>query len=407
MTILRILRAPVEGRTWRAYGYAVVSLVLAVPAFALALLGLAGTVLSVLTVGLPILVAVLFLLRGTARYVRVPARLILGWDWPAAPPLGSRGGPVRWATAVLRDTTAWRALGYCLLKLPLSLVTVYFGYLILAGLVAMTYPAWWLSGHELFGVARVATAGRAWAVAAGGVAGVLVGPWPIRLCVGLDRRLIRALLEPDPRRARIAQLEAGRAALQADAAAVLRRVERDLHDGTQARLVALGLSLAQIERRTGAEVRPLVRDAQDTITEALAELRDIIRAVHPPALDDGLPTALQTLAARSSVPVDLRVDLTDRPSDAVASALYFTVAELLTNVARHAGATRVTVALHCGADAVRLSVQDNGRGGARAHADATGLAGLTRRAAALDGSLTVDSPAGGPTTVTMRLPRES
>jgi signal transduction histidine kinase len=400
--ILRILRAPVEGRTWRAFGYALTSLLPAVPAFALAVLGVLGTVLSALTIGLPILVAVLFLLRGTARYVPAPARLFLGWDWPAPPPLVHRAGPVRWATAVLRDSTAWRALGYCLLKLPLTVISVYLGCFVLVGLVAMTAPAWWSFAHEALGVA---SGEYAWHNVALGAACALLCPWLLRLCVGLDRILIRALLEPDPARTRIAQLEAGRAALQADAAAVLRRVERDLHDGTQARLVALAVSLSRIERRTGEEVRPLVRDAQDNIAEALAELRDIIRSVHPPALDDGLPTALQTLAARSPVPVDLRVDLAGRPSDAVASALYFSVAELLTNVARHAGATRVTVALHEDDDTVRLSVQDDGRGGARP-GDGTGLAGLTRRATALDGSLTVDSPAGGPTNVTMTLPRE-
>ncbi|MEU4424314.1 sensor domain-containing protein [Actinoplanes sp. NPDC024001] len=406
MTIARMLRAPVEGRTWRPVGYALISMLLAAPAFLLALLGLVASVLSVLTIGLPFLVGVLWLLRHAGRYFRVPARLVLGWDWPSPARRPTATGPVRWATAVLRDVAGWRALLYCLLKLPLSLLTVHLGYFTVAGLAAMTYPAWWTPARDVFGVESVATAGQAWAVAAAGLAAALASPWLIRLCTGLDRLLIRALLEPDPAQARIAQLEAGRAALQADAAAVLRRVERDLHDGTQARLVALAVSLSQIERRTGDEVRPLIRDAQDNITEALAELRDIIRAVHPPALDDGLPTALQTLAARSSVPVDLSVELAGRPSDAVASALYFTVAELLTNVARHARATRVTVALRSEDDIVRLSVRDDGRGGARPRPDGTGLAGLHRRATALDGSLTVDSPAGGPTTITMTLPGE-
>ncbi|WP_328478398.1 sensor domain-containing protein [Actinoplanes sp. NBC_00393] len=400
--VLRILRAPVEARTWRAVGYALTSLFLALPLFALAVLGLLASVLSVLTVGLPFLVAVLFLLRGTARWVRAPARSLLGWDWPAPQPLGRRSNPVRWATAVLRDPTGWRALGYCLLKLPLAVITVYLGVFILVGLAAVTSPAWWSFAHETLGAPQEI----AWSTVAIGASCALICPWLVRLCTALDRVLIRALLEPDPARARIAQLEAGRAALQADAAAVLRRVERDLHDGTQARLVALAVSLSRIERRTGDEVRPLVRDAQDNITEALAELRDIIRTIHPPALDDGLPTALQTLAARSPVPVDLRVDLAGRPSDAVASALYFSVAELLTNVARHARAGRVSVALDEHDHTVRLSVRDDGRGGARP-GDGSGLAGLTRRATALDGSLTVDSPAGGPTTITLTLPKES
>ena len=403
MIVLRVLRAPIEGRTWREFGYALMTLPLAVPAFALAVLGLLGAVLSVLTVGLPILVAVLFLMRGAGRCFRAPARLVLGWDWPAPQPAVHRGGPVRRATAVLRDAAGWRALGYCLLRLPLTVVIVYLGGFLLAGLAAVTSPAWWPLARRAFGDAAGAPSAVDVAL---GAACVLVCPWLIRLCTGLDRILVRALLEPDPARARIAQLEAGRAALQADAAAVLRRVERDLHDGTQARLVALAVSLSQIERRTGAGVRPLIRDAQDNIAEALTELRDIIRAVHPPVLDDGLPAALQTLVARSAVPVDLRVELTGRPGDAVASALYFTVAELLTNVARHARASRVTVALCEREKSVRLSVRDDGRGGARPRADGTGLAGLARRATALDGTFTVHSPTGGPTDVTMTLPKE-
>jgi signal transduction histidine kinase len=398
--IARILRAPVEGRTLREWLNALACLFPAVPAFVLAILAVIGAALSVFTIGLPILVGVLFVLRATARYVPAPARLLLGWTWavPGAP--ARRGGPLGWGRAVLRDGAAWRALGYCLLKLPLSIVTGYFGAFIVAGFVAMTSPAWWRWLPERFDVPF------AWSTVVLGAACVLLCPWMIRLCTALDRILIRALLEPDPAHARIAQLEAGRAALQADATAVLRRVERDLHDGTQARLVALAVSLSRIERRTGEEVRPLIRDAQDNITEALAELRDIIRAVHPPALDDGLPTALQTLAARSPVPVDLHVDLPGRPGDAAASALYFTAAELLTNVARHAGATRATVTLHEKDDTVRLSVRDDGHGGARTGAG-TGLAGLARRAGALDGSFTVDSPSGGPTTVTMTLPSSS
>jgi signal transduction histidine kinase len=395
--VLRILRAPVEGRTWREWLNALVCLITAAPAFAAAILGLLGAALSVFTVGLPVLVGVLFLLRSTARYVPAPARAILGWAWPAPGPLFHRGGPLGWGRAVLRDSVAWRALGYCLLKFPLSIVTGYIGCFIVAGMVAVTSPAWWRWVPETYDIPFV------WSNVAIGAACLLVCPWMIRLCTGLDRILIRALLEPDPAGARIAQLEAGRAALQADAAAVLRRVERDLHDGTQARLVALAVSLSRIERRTGGEVRQLIHDAQDNITEALAELRDIIRAVHPPALDDGLPTALQTLAARSPVPVDLHVDLTGRPGDAAASALYFTAAELLTNVARHSGATRAAVSLHEAGGTVRLSVRDDGRGGART-GGGTGLAGLARRATALDGSFTVDSPAGGPTTVTMILP---
>jgi YD repeat-containing protein len=124
-------------------------------------------------------------------------------------------------------------------------------------------------------------------------------------------------------------------------------------------------------------------------------------------LDDGLPTAIATLAARSAVPVEATVELTDRPPDATASALYFSVAELLTNVARHTDATRVRLRLTEDEHGFRLEVTDNGRGGAAVDGTGTGLAGLARRAAALDGTLDLSSPPGGPTAVTMTLPREN
>lgn len=127
--------------------------------------------------------------------------------------------------------------------------------------------------------------------------------------------------------------------------------------------------------------------------------------MHPPALDHGLPTALSTLAARSAVPVDLAIDLPERPSAENASALYFVVAELLTNAVRHAGVRRVQVDLREDGERIRLSVTDNGRGGAAIDSTGTGLAGLARRARALDGTLEITSPSGGPTTIAVALPK--
>ena len=140
--------------------------------------------------------------------------------------------------------------------------------------------------------------------------------------------------------------------------------------------------------------------------DALDELREIIRGVHPPALDDGLSTALATLAARSPVPVDFQDELLCRPTDAQAAALYFTAAELLTNVARHASARLARVEISDTAERISLVVHDDGRGGASLAADGTGLAGVERRVRALDGSITVHSPQHGPTTITVSLPKE-
>ena len=274
-----------------------------------------------------------------------------------------------------------------------------------SGLTAVTYPAWWFLAPTGLGTDASSWAGTWWR-AVQGAALLLALPWFLRLIVFLDSLLVRALLRPTAAARRIAQLEAGRAALQEDSAALLRRVERDLHDGTQARLVTLGVTLARIHHRsTDEQVRTLATDARDTVTEALAELRDIVRGMHPPALDDGLEVALSTLAARSAVPASVTVDLPTRPPDATASALYFAVAELLTNIARHSAATRATIALAERESCLTLTVTDDGHGGAAAReSSGTGLSGLARRAAALDGTFHIDSPAGGPTTVTITLP---
>jgi signal transduction histidine kinase len=396
----RILRAPVEARTWREVGYAVTGMILAVPVFLLALLGIVFSVLSLLTVGLPFLVGVLFLARLTVRYFRRPARLFLGWTWPPPPPVRGGGGPVRWGSAVLRDATGWRALAYGFARLPLMAAATYLGgFLIVAGAASVTYPAWWHAFPEDH------TSGDAWLLAAQGLGALLVFPWYFRLIVWLDRLLVRALLEPSPDRARIAALEASRAALRADADALLRRVERDLHDGTQGRLVTLGVALSRIEHRAAdPRLREMVTDARRSVVDALSELRDIVRGMHPPALDAGLPTALETLAARSAVPVEVRVDLPDRPPPATESALYFSAAELLANVARHAGASRARLELRAAGGALLLAVTDDGHGGAVLTGAGSGLRGLAQRVASVDGSLRVDSPPGGPTTVTVELP---
>jgi signal transduction histidine kinase len=403
MIVFRVL---LQARTWREFGYVLTGVIVAVPTFVLAVLGLVSSALSVLTIGLPLLIAVLALARFAGRYFRGPARLWLGWEWPAPPPLAARG-PLRRVLALLGDPAGWRALAYGFVKFPINLVAAYGAVIaVVVAPIGLTAPLWQRASPTLWGLWEAHTWGRAWWLFLQSAAVLLVLPWFLRLLVALDRLLAFALLAPTPESRRIAELEAGRAALQQDAAALLRRVERDLHDGTQARLVSLGVALSRIEHRTSEPaLLELIAGARGTVTDALTELRDIVRGMHPPALDDGLAVALSTLAARSAVPAEVTVTLTTRPPDATASALYFAVAELLTNVARHASATRVRIDLHSEHHHLELAVTDNGQGGAAAGAG-TGLVGLARRAAALDGTLTVASPPGGPTTVTMTLPWE-
>lgn len=401
-----VLRAWLTRRTWRELGYLVTGVLVTAPTFVLALLGIVALVPSLLTVGLPILIGVLALARLSPRWFRGHARYFLGWEWGDPPPLPARTFWRR-ILALLGDPAAWRALGYCLLRWPLTIVGAYPAAIAVIAVPALLYPLWWFLpfGPVAFGRNSWASA---WWVSLQGAAVLLAVPWWIRLVVAADGLLARLLLHPSRSQRRIAELEAGRAALQADAAAMLRRVERDLHDGTQARLVSLGVTLSRIEHRSADEaVRAMAADARGTVTEALAELRDIVRGMHPPALDDGLDVALTTLAARSAVPAEVTVSLAARPPDATASALYFAVAELLTNVARHAQASRVRIGLRTGDGRLRLTVTDDGHGGASLDSPGTGLAGLARRASALDGTLTVESPPGGPTTVTMTLPVEA
>jgi signal transduction histidine kinase len=412
------LRALVAAHTWRATGYTLLGVVLAGPAFVLALLGLVSGVLCLVLVGLPVLVAVLRVARGMISYFRWPARSLLGWDWQAPPPICGLGRLSR-ARAVLGDGPAWQALVYSLVKLPLTALAAYLTALALGGgLYCVTCPIWVAVEPRGFGPIEVANWGESWYVAATGAGLLLLFPWLPRGFVALDRVLTTALLAPSPARQRVAALESQRAVLTADAASTLRRVERDLHDGTQARLVSLGMTLSRIEHRVARlsdgtadlptvtdELDALIGSARGSVTDALSELRDIVRLVHPPALDDGLAVALTTLATRSGMLVDVSIEQRVRPADAAATTLYFTAGELLANAARHAGAARVGLHLTEDDDWIRLTVTDDGRGGAAPNHTGSGLAGLSRRARALDGRLDIVSPTGGPTTITMILPK--
>jgi signal transduction histidine kinase len=205
---------------------------------------------------------------------------------------------------------------------------------------------------------------------------------------------------------RVGVLEATRSGAVDAQDAELRRIERDLHDGAQARLVALGMSLGLAEQKLSTDpegAQQLVTEARLGVAEALQELRDLARGIHPPVLADrGLGAAIATLADRSALPVTVSVDLGERLPAAVESAAYFVVAESLANAAKHSGANRISVAVTRDGDLLELAIEDDGRGGADPSGD--GLTGLRRRAEALDGNLAVTSPAGGPTTVRVELP---
>jgi signal transduction histidine kinase len=245
-----------------------------------------------------------------------------------------------------------------------------------------------------------------------GVAALLLAPWIMRVFALLREAMVQVLLG----RSREQELEhevdrlVDSRARTVDAASTERvRIERDLHDGAQARLVALAMDLGRarerLERQGDAgEAATLVAEAHEEAKRALAELRDLARGIHPSVLTDrGLDAALSSLAARSPVPVTLDVDLLERPSPRVEAVAYFVLAELLTNVARHSCAAGARVRVCRSGDRLALEVWDDGVGGADPTLG-TGLAGLRERAQSLDGSLQVDSPVGGPTIARAELP---
>ncbi|MGD0559141.1 MAG: sensor domain-containing protein [Streptosporangiaceae bacterium] len=319
-----------------------------------------------------------------------------------------RNAALNWMRGRAWSPVAWRARAYFALKLPLSVVgLVAAAGCWLGGVFCLAFPVWWAFLPQF----RIVPLGPAFSVFPISAALLLVAaPWLMHGTAEADRRLVRGLLGPSTHAERIRALEESRAHAVDDSAARLRGIERDLHDGTQAQLVALGMKLGLAREKLDdgsqpdlARVTQLVEDAHRGVIEAIADLRTLARGIHPPVLDNGLADALATLAERSAVPVELVIDIPERPSDAIETIAYFSAAELLTNVAKHSGARHATVeAVHV-LGLLRIRVTDDGNGGARPFAGG-GLRGLADRVRTVDGRLEVDSPSGGPTTITVELP---
>jgi signal transduction histidine kinase len=243
-----------------------------------------------------------------------------------------------------------------------------------------------------------------------GVAFIAIGLWAAPLLLRGYAGSAKLILEPSEQaklEMRVMHLARTREETLDTGAAELRRIERDLHDGAQARLVAMGLTLDAAGRLIDTDpkaARALLYEARDASAKALAELRDLVRGIHPPVLADrGLVDAIRALALDSPLRVRVTGELPRRAPAPVESAAYFAVSELLANVAKHAGASGAEVDLRHWEGALRISVADDGAGGADP-ARGTGLRGIERRLAAFDGVLAVSSPAGGPTVITMELP---
>ena len=421
-----VWRGPFSRRTWSELLFFVVSSLLAVPGLALvALMILPGIPLAVTFIGLPFLAACLRGSRGIATGHRRLADRLLGEPIADPQPFTHRSGLFGWLSAALRDRMAWRAVAYSVIKAFLVVGGVWFAVSVwVEALICLTYPVFHgdpgrfgLVGNVLppgHSPAGTVGFGHGFFIFVSGIALVFLAPWTTRAVVYVDRLLMRTLLGPDPVTARMRSLEEARAQTVDASVATLRQIERNLHDGTQAQLVALAMRLGQVKEKLAQDdneeleqVRRLVDDAHRGAKEAIVELRDLVRGIHPPALDVGLEGALATLASRSTVPTELTVRLDARPTPAIEAIAYFCVAELLANVAQHARASRAGVTCTLQGPWLRVVVRDDGVGGAQASSrgsSSSGLNGLAERVRAVDGHFHIVSPLGGPTVVTVDLP---
>ncbi len=433
--IVRLIsREPFTRRAWSELSYLTIAAPLAGIGFACVIFTLtAGAILAITFFGLAVMALSVRLARGFGGFHRQLARGLLDEQIEDPEPFVSRPGFLGWLQSSLRDRTGWRSMAYVVVKVPLAILGILVGFAAWwDAFFCLTDPLWGSTGghvpvfglpQQLFG-SGLFSAGQTgfWHVLGVFCAGIVLffaAPWFVRAVVYLDRRVMRVLLAPDALAARVRVLERARAQSVDSSAATLRRIERDLHDGTQAQLVALAMRLGMAKEKLAAiedervegpdldHVRQLVDDAHRGAKEAIVELRDLARGIHPPALDVGLEGALSTLAARSTIPTELAVSLHDRPTPAIEAIAYFCVAELLANVAQHAHASQARITCTDYGQWLRVVVRDDGTGGAelsRIGSRSSGLVGLTDRVHAVDGRLDIASPPRGPTVVTVDLP---
>ena len=411
-------------RLARGFGYLLAVLPLGIVAFVVAVAGFASGVSTlVVWIGLPILVGTLLASRGMATVERRTVYWATGRELPPhhyRPASGHR--VARRLLLALADPQSWRDVLHCVVAFPVRIAAFSIAVSWAVGGLGLTlYVLWEWSlsrsgnyyNNGLFGLTTGSSARLGDIVLNTAIGVVLLAslPWVVRGLVAVQAGLARGLLTDQTAvlRARAEHLAAGRrAAVQAEAQ-TLRRLERDIHDGPQQRLVRLNMDLEAAARRLDDDpehARPLLDEALEQSREALSELRALSRGIAPPILADrGLGAALAAAVARCPVQVSLDVALPgdERLTAAVENTAYFIVTEALTNVAKHSGATHCAVTVSTDGDRVLAQVRDNGRGGAH-FGKGHGLAGLADRLASVDGELDVVSPPGGPTVLTAQIP---
>ncbi len=366
---------PKPAGPWTVTGFAALQVLLILPTILVFVLIAIGGVLALATVGIPVLLLAVPGLRWITAQHRTMAARTLGHDLPAGYLPTAGHTPMRQLQTWARDPMTWRELLWVLVSvtvgLALSLLTV------LMLLLVVTGAFWWYGAPHI-----------------------------MRLRASLDRKfLTRGHTEQLAQR--VVDLTTSRADTVDHNAAELRRIERDLHDGAQARLVAVGMTLGLADDlflRDPEKAHRLVAEARETTGSALADLRAVVRGIHPPVLADrGLAGAVEALALDLAVPVIVRADLPGRPPAPVESASYFAIAECLTNVSKHARATNAWVELSHDHEVLRAVIGDDGTGGAEPR-HGTGMLGVMRRLSAFDGTMVVSSPGLGPTLITLEIP---
>jgi signal transduction histidine kinase len=430
--LVRALRAPFEARTWKETIHLLLNMPFGIATFTIIVTGFSlGFGLLITLLGIPILIAMLYVSRGMGWFERGRSRVLLGVDIPRP----YRADPPRdhwWRVPVSRvtDPATWTEIVYHLLLLPIGIFTftVAFTFWVLGvSLLFLPVYAWALPEpvHAFdswikitFGAqprVDLVGGGHGWVIDTPieyavvvliGAAVLLLTPWVVRGLATANRYLVRGLLGSNVF-ARVDTLTESRAAAVDLAAEDRRRIERDLHDGVQQRLVSLAMDLGRAKEKLDTDpdhAKELVDEAHQEAKRAITEVRDLARGIHPAVLTDrGLDAALSALAARSSVPVEVRVDVAERPPASVEAAAYFVVSEALANVAKHSRATRANVTVRRSGDRLTVQVQDDGVGGASL-VEGSGLAGLRDRVGALDGELHLLSPQGGPTVLMVEIP---
>jgi signal transduction histidine kinase len=424
ITVWEVLRAPWSGRTWRATAHLVTGgLVALLTGGTILLVGIAvlATAISVVVIPLGLMV-LLPAVRWATATQRSRFAAFLDLEIPPVPRAPGRTWPRR-MIAEARAPRTWRQVGFHLLSLvqetasALVVAVVWTGGLLLTTVLLYGEALREAVGTELLPeyspyIGDLTNIKSQVALTLAGVLVLHVAPWVARGLAALDAAAALTLLGPNRAEElthRVETLSESRAAVLAAADAERRRIERDLHDGLQQRLVSLAMNLG-MTRAMAADLPPAARDAiaehHEEAKQALTELRDFVRGLHPAVLNDrGLDAALTGIAARSPLPVTLRVELPSRLDPAVEAVAYFVVSEALANAAKHARAGQAEVTVERHQDLIRVAIRDDGVGGARADAG-TGLRGLTQRVASVDGTLHIQSPDGGPTEITVELPCE-